>query len=64
MLSNVTGLERLHVPGKYMDTRMQHTCSRHAAWDPHSLPPELEAPGHTCEFQMQAWISFCTGVPC
>ena len=31
---NVTDLERLHVAGKYRDRSMQHTCSRHAAWDP------------------------------
>ena len=24
-----------HVTGKYRDRSMQHTCSRHAAWDPH-----------------------------
>ena len=35
MFGNVTALEVLHVPGKYRDISMQHTCSRHAAWDPH-----------------------------
>ena len=33
MLGNVTTLEGLHVTGKYRDRSMQHTCSRHAAWD-------------------------------
>ena len=35
MLGNVTTLEELHVTGKHRDRSMQHTCSRHAAWDPH-----------------------------
>ena len=30
-----TALDGLHVTGKYMDRSMQHTCCRHAAWDPH-----------------------------
>jgi len=34
-LCNVTALEGLHVTGKYRDRSMTHTCSRHAAWDPH-----------------------------
>jgi len=34
---NVTALEVLHVTGKYRDRSMAHTCSRHAAWDPHRL---------------------------
>ena len=29
MCDNVTALE-----GKYRDISMQHSCSRHAAWDP------------------------------
>ena len=29
MFGNVTGLEGLHVTGKYRDISMQHTCSRH-----------------------------------
>ena len=29
--------EGLHAIEKYMHTSMQHTCSRHAAWDPHTL---------------------------
>ena len=33
MFGNVTALEGLHVTGKYKDKSMQHTCSRHAAWD-------------------------------
>ena len=37
MFGNVTALEGLHVTGKYRGIRMQHTCSRHAAWDPHRL---------------------------
>ena len=36
MNGNVTALEGLHVTGKYRDGSMQHTCSRHAAWDPHT----------------------------
>ena len=35
MLGNVTALQGLHVTGKYRDVIMQHTCSRHAAWDSH-----------------------------
>ena len=35
MLGNVTALEGLHATGNYMDKSMQHTCCRHAAWDPH-----------------------------
>ena len=35
MFGNVTALERLHVTGKYRDKRVTHSCSRHAAWDPH-----------------------------
>ena len=35
MFGNATALEGLHVTGKYRDRSMQHTCSRHAAWDPH-----------------------------
>ena len=36
MFGNVTTLGGLHVTGKYRDRRMQRTCFRHAAWDPHS----------------------------
>ena len=36
MFGNVSALEGLHVTGKYRDKSMTHTCSRHAAWDPHS----------------------------
>ena len=39
MFGNVIALEGLHVPGKYRDKSMQHTCSRHAAWDPHTCRP-------------------------
>ena len=35
MFGNVTALEGLRVTGKYRNRNMQHTCSRHAAWDPH-----------------------------
>ena len=35
MFGNVTALEGLQVTGKYRGRSMQHTCSRHAAWDPH-----------------------------
>ena len=35
MLGNVTALEGVHVTGKYRDRSMPHTCSMHAAWDPH-----------------------------
>ena len=35
MFGNVTALEGLHVTGKDTDKSMLHTCSRHAAWDPH-----------------------------
>ena len=35
MFGNVTALEGLHVTGKYRYICMQHTCSRHVAWDPH-----------------------------
>ena len=37
MFCNETAPEGLHVTGEYMDRSMQHTCSRHAAWDPHIL---------------------------
>ena len=30
MFGKVTALEGLHVPGKYRDKSMTHTCSRHA----------------------------------
>ena len=36
MIGNVTALKGLHVTGKDRDRSMQHTCSRHAAWDPHT----------------------------
>ena len=35
IFGNVTAPEGFHVTGKYMDRTMQHTYSRHAAWDPH-----------------------------
>jgi len=35
MHGNVTALEGLHVTEKYRYSHMQHTCSKHAAWDPH-----------------------------
>ena len=35
MFVDVTALEQLHVAGKYRNIIMQHTCTRHAAWDPH-----------------------------
>jgi len=35
MFGNVAALEGLHVTGKYRDKSMTHSCSRHAAWDPH-----------------------------
>ena len=35
MFGYVAALEGLHVTGKYRDKSMTHTCSRHAAWDPH-----------------------------
>jgi hypothetical protein len=35
MVGNATALERLHVTGKHRKRSMEHTCSRHAAWDPH-----------------------------
>ena len=38
MFGNVTALEGLHMTGIYMNTSMQHACSRHAAWDPHTMP--------------------------
>ena len=30
-----------HVTEKYRDRSMQHTCSRHAAWDPHNEGPSI-----------------------
>ena len=33
MFGKVTALEGLHATGEYRDIRMQHTCSRHAAWN-------------------------------
>ena len=36
MFGNVTALEGFHVTGKCRNRSMQHTCSRHAAWDPHT----------------------------
>ena len=35
VFGSVTALEVLHVTGKNWDRSMQHTCSKHAAWDPH-----------------------------
>ena len=35
MFGNVTALVGLHVTGKCRVKSMTHTCSRHAAWDPH-----------------------------
>ena len=35
MVGFLSALEGLHVTWKYRDRSMQHTCSRHAAWDPH-----------------------------
>jgi len=43
MFGNVTALEGLHVTGKYGDRSKQHTCSRHAAWDPHNSDSPSEA---------------------
>ena len=37
MFGILTALENLHVTVKYRDISMVHTCSRHAAWDPHSV---------------------------
>jgi hypothetical protein len=37
IFGNVTALQGLHVTGKRRDKGMTHTCSRHAAWDPHRL---------------------------
>jgi len=61
MFGNVTALDGLHVTGKYRDISMQHTCSRHAAWDPHNhrgrghvwLP--LPAREGTCTLKAAAW---------
>ena len=39
MFGNVTAPEGLHVTGKYRDRSVQHRCSWHAAWDPHSRAP-------------------------
>ena len=36
MFGNVTALVGLHVSGKYRDQSVMHTCSRRAAWAPHS----------------------------
>ena len=47
MFGNVTALEGLHVTGKYRDRSMQHTCSRHAAWDPHRLGVTTSTPHPT-----------------
>jgi len=30
---DLTALQGLHVIGEYRDKSMQHTCSRHVAWD-------------------------------
>ena len=38
MFGNVTAVDGLHVTGKYRDRSMQHTCSRHVAWDSHTKP--------------------------
>ena len=35
MFGDVNALVGLHVTEKERDKRMQHTCSRHAAWVPH-----------------------------
>ena len=37
MFGIVTALEGVHVTGKYRDRSMQHSCSRHATWDPHKV---------------------------
>ena len=39
MFGNVPVLKGLHVTGKYRDRSMQHTSSRHAAWDSHTMAP-------------------------
>ena len=42
MFDNVTALEGSHVTGKYRDESMMHTCSRHAAWVPHTVMFRLQ----------------------
>ena len=37
MFGHVTALGGFHVTGEYRDRRMQHTYSRHAAWNPDTL---------------------------
>ena len=58
MFGIATALVGLHVTGKYRNRSMKHTCSRHAAWDPHNLlaakpkvrvrSPQLMAARHLC----------------
>jgi hypothetical protein len=40
MFGNLTAREGLRVTGRYRNRSMQHTCSRHAAWDRHILGGE------------------------
>jgi hypothetical protein len=48
MFGIVTALEGLHVTANYRDINMQHTRSRHAAWDPQTprqLLDEVDSDG-------------------
>jgi len=37
MFGDMTALEELHMTDQYRDGSVQHTGSRHAAWDPHRV---------------------------
>ena len=56
MFGNATAPEGLHVTKKYRDKGMQHTCSKHAAWIPHShaivLAPQLAPCGRDSGLQL------------
>ena len=43
MFGIVTALEGLYATERYRNRSMQHTCSRHATWDPHRNPVQERA---------------------
>ena len=53
MFGNVTALESWHVAGKYEDMRMQLTCPRHAAGDPHNHTASRSQDGLHVNFRLK-----------
>ena len=51
ILGNVTALKGVDVTGNHRDRSMQHTRSRFAAWDPHSVRIHLEKRSRANEIQ-------------